>query len=47
MLIDTATREGMSGAPVIAIADGDFDVEGTPPAYRKPGRVYRFVGVYS
>jgi hypothetical protein len=47
MLIDTATREGMSGAPVIAIADGDFDVEGQPAAYRKPGRVYRFVGVYS
>jgi len=47
MLIDTATREGMSGAPVIAVADGDFDVEGPQPAYRKPGRVYRFVGVYS
>jgi Trypsin-like peptidase domain len=47
MLIDTATREGMSGAPVIALADGDFEVEGMPPAYRKPGRVYRFVGVYS
>jgi len=47
MLIDTATREGMSGAPVIAIADGEFDVEGAPAAYRKPGRVYRFVGVYS
>jgi hypothetical protein len=37
--IDTAAREGMSGAPVIAIADGDFEVEGTPPAYRRPGRV--------
>jgi hypothetical protein len=37
----------MSGAPVIAIADGEFDVEGMPPAYRLPGRVYRFVGVYS
>lgn len=47
ILVDTATREGMSGAPVIALADGDFDVEGPPPAYRAPGRVYRFVGVYS
>jgi hypothetical protein len=47
ILIDTATREGMSGAPVIAIADGDFEVEGPPPAYRLPGRVYRFIGVYS
>jgi Trypsin-like peptidase domain len=47
ILIDTATRKGMSGAPVIAIADGDFEVEGAPPAYRPPGRVYRFVGVYS
>jgi hypothetical protein len=34
ILIDTATREGISGARAIAIADGDFDVEGTPPAYR-------------
>ena len=47
MLVDTATREGMSGAPVVAIADGEFDVEGPPPPYRLPGRVYRFVGVYS
>lgn len=47
LLIDTATREGMSGAPVIAIADGEFEVEGPPPAYRPPGRVYRFVGIYS
>jgi hypothetical protein len=46
-LIDTATREGMSGGPVIAVADGPFDVEGPQPAYRLPGRVYRFVGIYS
>jgi hypothetical protein len=39
--------EGMSGAPVVAIADGEFDVEGMQPAYRPPGRVYRFIGVYS
>lgn len=47
MLIDTATRQGMSGAPVIALADFEFNVEGQRPAYRAPGRVYRFVGVYS
>jgi hypothetical protein len=47
LLVDTATRAGMSGAPVVAIADGEFDVEGLPPPYRLPGRVYRFVGVYS
>jgi hypothetical protein len=47
ILVDTATREGMSGAPVVAIADGEFEVEGRGPAYRLPGRVCRFVGVYS
>jgi hypothetical protein len=47
MLIDTATRKGMSGAPVIAVADGDFEIEGVQPAYRPPGRVYRFLGTYS
>jgi len=47
MLVDTATRKGMSGSPVIARADGEFDVEGPPAAYRPPGRVYRFLGVYS
>jgi hypothetical protein len=47
LLVDTATREGMSGAPVVAIADGEFDVEGMSPPYRPPGRVYRFIGVYS
>jgi len=47
MLVDTATRKGMSGAPVIVIADGEFDVEGPPPAYRPPGRAYRFLGTYS
>lgn len=47
ILIDTALREGMSGAPAIAIADGAYDVEGPPPAYPGPGRVYRFVSVYS
>ena len=27
LLVDTATREGMSGAPVVAIADGDFEMD--------------------
>src|SRR5258708_4320322 len=39
ILIDTATREGMSGAPVIAIMDGQIRTEGS--------RQYKFVGVYS
>jgi hypothetical protein len=47
LLIDTATREGMSGAPVIAIADGEFNVEGRAGRIWRGGRVYRFVGVYS
>jgi hypothetical protein len=46
MLIDTATRPGMSGAPVIAIANGQEFV-GPPPGLSRPGRDYRFVGVYS
>jgi hypothetical protein len=47
MLIDTATREGMSGGPVIAIADGALTLEGDPMRYAIAGRVYRLVGVYS
>ena len=47
ILIDTATREGMSGAPVVAIADGNFEVEGSGGLHQRPGRAYRFVGVYS
>jgi hypothetical protein len=47
LLIDTATREGMSGAPVIAVADGVYELEGPQPAYKLPGRVCRFLGVYS
>jgi hypothetical protein len=27
ILVDTATRKGMSGAPVIAVADGECDIE--------------------
>jgi hypothetical protein len=46
MLIDTATRPGMSGAPVIAITDG-YEFVGPPPGLSRPGRDYRFVGVYS
>jgi Trypsin-like peptidase domain len=48
LLIDTATREGMSGAPVVAMADGgNYEVEGPQPAYLSPKRVYRFLGIYS
>ena len=47
LLIDTATRKGMSGAPVIAVADGECDIEGSPLKFRFGGRGYRFVGVYS
>jgi hypothetical protein len=39
ILVDTATREGMSGAPVIGIRDGAIIVPGS--------RSYCFVGVYS
>jgi hypothetical protein len=46
MLVDTATREGMSGAPVIAIADGGYEEE-DGSSVRTLGRFYRFVGVYS
>jgi hypothetical protein len=39
LLIDTATREGMSGAPVIKIVGGAIGAEGS--------RSYKFIGVYS
>jgi Trypsin-like peptidase domain len=39
ILIDTATSEGMSGAPVIGIRNGAIITPGS--------RTYRFVGVYS
>jgi hypothetical protein len=48
-LIDTATREGMSGAPVVAIADGRLVLEDGRfgAQFAIAGRVYRFVGIYS
>ena len=50
LLIDTATREGMSGAPVVAIADGRLTLDDGSRfgmQYAIAGRVYRFVGIYS
>jgi hypothetical protein len=45
MLVDTATREGMSGSPVIAVAHKGFEAE---PGFLATGdHAYRFVGVYS
>jgi hypothetical protein len=46
MLVDTATREGMSGAPVVAISDGGYEEE-DGSLIETAGRFYRFVGVYS
>jgi hypothetical protein len=46
MLVDTATREGMSGAPVIAVARrGVLEPEAGLIGNWDPG--YRFAGVYS
>jgi hypothetical protein len=46
LLVDTATRQGMSGAPVVAVAHKGFEVE---DARFMPmsDHGYRFVGVYS
>ena len=43
-LIDTATREGMSGSPVI---HRTFEIAQTPTGFLKPKLVDAFVGVYS
>jgi hypothetical protein len=50
MLIDTATREGMSGAPVYALSRpfsglDDKDVNGKPKIFA--GYAERFIGIYS
>lgn len=46
ILIDTATRDGMSGSPVFAISDGMYeDLQGN--SIITTGRSVRFVGVYS
>jgi len=45
LLIDCATREGMSGAPVIAVAHGGFEPE--PGFVATSNHAYRFVGIYS
>jgi hypothetical protein len=45
LLIDCATREGMSGGPVIAVAHWGFEAE---PRFLAMGdHAYRFVGIYS
>jgi hypothetical protein len=49
-LIDTATRKGMSGSPVVARHSGLFRPDagqGPPPATSVIGTVNKFVGVYS
>lgn len=49
ILIDTATREGMSGSPVFAYTKSAFalDWEDMPGAYAVPGLHFKFLGVYS
>jgi hypothetical protein len=48
MLIDTATRSGMSGAPVILIRHGNREKDGLNPNVRTSSdTAYGFVGVYS
>jgi hypothetical protein len=46
ILVDSAMREGMSGAPVVAISDGGYEEE-NGSLMQTLGRFYRFVGVYS
>lgn len=45
--IDTATREGMSGAPVYSKYSGYYLPEGKPQAEAIIGEIWRFLGVYS
>jgi hypothetical protein len=48
-LIDTATRKGMSGSPVLARHSGVFRPGGgeEPTQFDVIGTVFRFVGIYS
>lgn len=43
VLVDTATRQGMSGSPVIAVKRGYFEADGT----HKMGTAAQFLGIYS
>lgn len=45
--VDTATREGMSGSPVIAASNGVLHLENLNISGRSNGIVHRFVGIYS
>lgn len=48
MLVDTATRSGMSGSPVILARTGVHNLFGeVTPDKQMIGTVYRFLGVYS
>lgn len=53
MLVDTATREGMSGSPVFlesSYVTGDWQVKGDPTHDNEPWRAspkYSFIGIYS
>jgi hypothetical protein len=47
MLVDTATREGMSGSPVVAVAFGSYTDEQGNVNMGAGVRASRFVGVYS
>lgn len=48
LLVDTATRQGMSGAPVLAEISGYWQPEGTDSLdERIIGRGRRFIGLYS
>ncbi len=45
-LIDTATRPGMSGAPVFARHSGLLAAD-SDPSHGQPGAFYRFAGIYT
>jgi hypothetical protein len=45
-IIDTATREGMSGSPVIARANGSY-LSANGNSIHVVGLAYRFLGIYS
>ncbi|MGJ0452839.1 MAG: trypsin-like peptidase domain-containing protein [Methylocystis sp.] len=47
LLVDTATRKGMSGAPVVAISNGWHVPKGKDINDAVFGRVEKFIGIYS
>jgi len=45
--VDCATREGMSGSPVIACVNGPIRYENNPHVGQSNGMIHRFLGIYS